>query len=222
MHYVYRSAPASPSHVGISGLMTPECLSREGSPGPESYPDSSVPSPAGQLNSQSAPGSPGQHQYAPPPPATHKPSRLMQQITVVTNGVGLDANSRDGEVSSFYFFFIFEIAEFWDTRRNHAFFCNWTILALEQRNLLCMFVRFGTTCSSLYFIFVSLKLKYMQKYSNIVEYNCFFSNVTLCMPVYLLFYQLHCKMYKFVHHYIYKHYFQKFNFYLTIKCCNKK
>ncbi|XP_058796326.1 forkhead box protein K1 [Phymastichus coffea] len=91
-----RSAPASPSHVGISGLMTPECLSREGSPGPESYPDSSVPSPAGQLNSQSAPGSPGQHQYAPPPPATHKPSsRLMQQITVVTNGVGLDANSRD-------------------------------------------------------------------------------------------------------------------------------
>lgn len=88
-----RSAPASPSHVGISGIMTPECLSREGSPGPESYPDSSVPSPAGQLSSQSAPGSPG-HPYAPPPPPTHK-GRLMQQITVVTNGVGSDATRED-------------------------------------------------------------------------------------------------------------------------------
>lgn len=46
-----RSAPASPSHVGMSGLMTPECLSREGSPGPE---------PCGAPDaSQSAPGSPG-------------------------------------------------------------------------------------------------------------------------------------------------------------------
>lgn len=45
-----RSAPASPSHVGMSGLMTPECLSREGSPTPEQCaPDAS----------QSAPGSPG-------------------------------------------------------------------------------------------------------------------------------------------------------------------
>ncbi|XP_043484963.1 forkhead box protein K1 [Leptopilina heterotoma] len=86
-----RSAPASPSHGGISGLMTPECLSREGSPGPESYPDSSVPSPAGQLTSQSAPGSPG-HPYAPPPP--HK-GRLMQQITVVTNGVNNDSARED-------------------------------------------------------------------------------------------------------------------------------
>lgn len=85
-----RSAPASPSHVGISGLMTPECLSREGSPGPESYPDSSVPSPAGQLTSQSAPGSPG-HPYAPPP---HK-GRLMQQITVVTNGVNNESARED-------------------------------------------------------------------------------------------------------------------------------
>lgn len=33
----------------MSGLMTPECLSREGSPGPEQCPDAS----------QSAPGSPG-------------------------------------------------------------------------------------------------------------------------------------------------------------------
>ncbi|XP_046735924.1 forkhead box protein K1 [Diprion similis] len=86
-----RSAPASPSHVGISGLMTPECLSREGSPGPESYPDSSVSSPAGQLTSQSAPGSPG-HPYAPPP--NHK-GRLMQQITVVTNGVNSDGARED-------------------------------------------------------------------------------------------------------------------------------
>lgn len=71
--------------------MTPECLSREGSPGPESYPDSSVSSPAGQLSSQSAPGSPG-HPFV---PSTHKP-RLMQQVTVVTNGVNNDLN-RDGE-----------------------------------------------------------------------------------------------------------------------------
>ncbi|XP_014293013.1 forkhead box protein K1 isoform X1 [Halyomorpha halys] len=47
-----RSAPASPSHVGMSGLMTPESLSREGSPT-----ESASGSPAG-LNSQSAPGSP--------------------------------------------------------------------------------------------------------------------------------------------------------------------
>ncbi|KYM96762.1 Forkhead box protein K2 [Cyphomyrmex costatus] len=86
-----RSAPASPSHVGISGLITPECLSRETSPGPESYPDSSVPSPAGQLaTSQSAPGSPG-HPYT-SSQTTHK-GRLMQ--TVVTNGVSGDATGRE-------------------------------------------------------------------------------------------------------------------------------
>lgn len=90
---LYRSAPASPSHLNISGMMTPECLSREGSPGPESYPDSSVPSPTGQLNSQSAPGSPG-HPYAPPPPP-HKP-RMMQQVSVVTNGINSSDNGRDG------------------------------------------------------------------------------------------------------------------------------
>lgn len=75
--------------------MTPECLSREGSPTPESYPDSSVPSPAGQLTSQSAPGSPG-HPFI---PMSHKP-RLMPQITVVTNGVNSDS-SRDGNLKYF-------------------------------------------------------------------------------------------------------------------------
>lgn len=94
---ISRSAPASPSHVGISGLITPECLSRETSPGPESYPDSSVPSPAGQLASQSAPGSPG-HPYT-SSQTTHK-GRLMQ--TVVTNGVSGDATGREGE-----FLFVF-------------------------------------------------------------------------------------------------------------------
>jgi len=48
-----RSAPASPSHVGMSGLMTPECLSREGSPAPEHMLEVS----------QSAPGSPGNVGY---------------------------------------------------------------------------------------------------------------------------------------------------------------
>ena len=85
-----RSAPASPSHVNITGLMTPECLSREGSPGPESYADGSVSSPAAQRASQSAPGSPG-HPYVPPPPPPAHRGRLMQQITVVTNGVSGDA-----------------------------------------------------------------------------------------------------------------------------------
>lgn len=95
-----RSAPASPSHVGISGLMTPECLSREASPGPESYPDSSVSSPSGQLaTSQSAPGSPG-HPYT-SSQSTHK-GRLMQ--TIVTNGVSGD-NGREGEVFFSLFFF---------------------------------------------------------------------------------------------------------------------
>lgn len=98
---ISRSAPASPSHVGISGLITPECLSREASPGPESYPDSSVPSPAGQLaTSQSAPGSPG-HPYT-SSQTTHK-GRLMQ--TVVTNGVSGDATGREGE---FFFYFLIE------------------------------------------------------------------------------------------------------------------
>ncbi|KAJ8971112.1 hypothetical protein NQ317_000954 [Molorchus minor] len=44
-----RSAPASPSHVSMSDLMTSECLSREGSPTMEHMVDVS----------QSAPGSPG-------------------------------------------------------------------------------------------------------------------------------------------------------------------
>lgn len=97
---ISRSAPASPSHVGISGLMTPECLSREASPGPESYPDSSVPSPAGQLaTSQSAPGSPG-HPYT-SSQSTHK-GRLMQ--TIVTNGVSGDTGREGKEFSSFSLF----------------------------------------------------------------------------------------------------------------------
>ena len=60
-----RSAPASPSHVGVSGLMTPESLSREGSPIPDACPDSTISSPAIHgthlevKTSQSAPGSPG-------------------------------------------------------------------------------------------------------------------------------------------------------------------
>ncbi|XP_044007941.1 forkhead box protein K1 isoform X2 [Aphidius gifuensis] len=88
------SAPASPSHINMSGIMTPECLSREGSPGPDSsYPDSSVPSPAGQLTSQSAPGSPG-HPYISSGPTTQK-GRLIHQIGVVTNGSSGDVQRED-------------------------------------------------------------------------------------------------------------------------------
>ncbi|XP_069991815.1 forkhead box protein K2 isoform X18 [Penaeus vannamei] len=65
-----RSAPASPSHIGMSGLVTPESLSREGSPVPE-YVDSATASPLNPLNTAaqydvnttSAPSSPPQHQH---------------------------------------------------------------------------------------------------------------------------------------------------------------
>uniref|UniRef100_A0A1B6C9C9 Fork-head domain-containing protein n=1 Tax=Clastoptera arizonana TaxID=38151 RepID=A0A1B6C9C9_9HEMI len=79
-----RSAPASPSHVGMSGLMTPESLSREGSP----TPDSTVNSPA--VTSQSAPGSPGHPgvfvSTMSPGIALGGKSRVFQHITLVTNG----------------------------------------------------------------------------------------------------------------------------------------
>jgi len=42
-----RSAPSSPNQVGISGLMTPESLSREGSPGPEGIHLHAAPHPNG-------------------------------------------------------------------------------------------------------------------------------------------------------------------------------
>ncbi|KAK7075214.1 Forkhead box protein K2 [Halocaridina rubra] len=66
-----RSAPASPSHIGMSGLVTPESLSREGSPVPE-YVDSAAASPLNPLNTAaqydinttSAPPSPPHHQGA--------------------------------------------------------------------------------------------------------------------------------------------------------------
>lgn len=95
--------------------MTPECLSREVSPGPESYPDSTVSSPAGQLTSQSAPGSPG-HPYASSSQSSHK-GRLMQQITVVTNGVSGDT-TREGNsvfIMAFFMFLILEKKLFSDT-----------------------------------------------------------------------------------------------------------
>lgn len=135
---ISRSAPASPSHVGISGLMTPECLSREASPGPESYPDSSVPSPAGQLaTSQSAPGSPG-HPFT-SSQSTHK-GRLMQAI--VTNGVGGDA-VREGEVLLLYFWqdFFHDVSvrngfRFWKQKNIWCLEMPWrTILYLQLVNI---------------------------------------------------------------------------------------
>ncbi|XP_063218152.1 forkhead box protein K1 [Bacillus rossius redtenbacheri] len=83
-----RSAPASPSHVGMSGLITPESLSREGSPAPEQYveaPPATVSPPHHGVTFVS--GLVGQH----PQVALVGKSRIMlpaQQITVVTNGVG--------------------------------------------------------------------------------------------------------------------------------------
>lgn len=75
-----RSAPASPSHIGMSGLVTPESLSREGSPVPE-YVDSATASPLNPLNTAA--------QYdinttsAPPSPPHH------QGATLITSGVSV-------------------------------------------------------------------------------------------------------------------------------------
>ena len=88
-----RSAPASPSHVGMSGLMTPESLSRECSPTPDQYPDSTVASSAvvGQhlelKTSQSAPGSPGHSGSGGNSGSTVLHNVPAQHVTVVTNGV---------------------------------------------------------------------------------------------------------------------------------------
>lgn len=85
--------------MGISGLMTPECLSREGSPCPESYPDNAILSPSGQLSSQSAPGSPG-HPYGLSQPIQR---RLLQQVSVVTYGMNIiNEPFREGKIN-FYF-----------------------------------------------------------------------------------------------------------------------
>jgi forkhead box protein K len=69
-----RSAPASPTH-SMGGLITPESLSREGSPVPDAYNDSALSSGVASpivshgsshlevKTSQSAPGSPGQGKF---------------------------------------------------------------------------------------------------------------------------------------------------------------
>ncbi|XP_076032192.1 forkhead box protein K2-like isoform X2 [Oratosquilla oratoria] len=87
-HLSSRSAPASPSHIGVSGLVTPESLSREGSPIPE-YVDSAGASPLNPLNTaaqydvntSSAPPSP-------PPQA----SQQQHGATLIATG-GLPSSS---------------------------------------------------------------------------------------------------------------------------------
>ena len=48
---IFRSAPASPSHSGVSGLVTPDSLSREPSPVPSDNPADS----ASDSNTQTTP-----------------------------------------------------------------------------------------------------------------------------------------------------------------------
>uniref|UniRef100_A0A7N6BRB3 Forkhead box K1 n=1 Tax=Anabas testudineus TaxID=64144 RepID=A0A7N6BRB3_ANATE len=94
-----RSAPASPTHQGLlsspsSGLQTPECLSREGSPIPHDHHEqlanklASVPE---YRYSQSAPGSPVSAQpvimAAPSHPAV-LPSGLGKTLALVPGGCG--------------------------------------------------------------------------------------------------------------------------------------
>ncbi|XP_015245005.1 forkhead box protein K1 isoform X2 [Cyprinodon tularosa] len=85
-----RSAPASPTHQGLlsppsSGLQTPECLSREGSPIPHDHHEqlaSKLASVPEYRYSQSAPGSPVSSQpvimAAPPHPTVLKPIHMLQ------------------------------------------------------------------------------------------------------------------------------------------------
>ncbi|XP_029923434.1 forkhead box protein K1 [Myripristis murdjan] len=94
-----RSAPASPTHQGLlsppsSGLQTPECLSREGSPVPHDQQEqlanklASVPE---YRYSQSAPGSPVSAQpviMAVPPHPTALPSGLGKALAFVPGGGG--------------------------------------------------------------------------------------------------------------------------------------
>ncbi|XP_028257495.1 forkhead box protein K1 [Parambassis ranga] len=94
-----RSAPASPTHQGLlsppsSGLQTPECLSREGSPIPHDHHEqlasklSSVPE---YRYSQSAPGSPVSAQpviMAAPPHPTILPSGPGKALALVPGGGG--------------------------------------------------------------------------------------------------------------------------------------
>ncbi|XP_028311508.1 forkhead box protein K1 isoform X2 [Gouania willdenowi] len=92
-----RSAPASPTHQGLlsppsSGLQTPECLSREGSPIPHDHHEqlvhklASVPE---YRYSQSAPGSPVSAQpviMAAPPHPTLLPLGLGKPLALVPGG----------------------------------------------------------------------------------------------------------------------------------------
>ncbi|XP_076331498.1 forkhead box protein K1-like [Tachypleus tridentatus] len=108
-----RSAPASPSHSGFSGLTTPDSLSREPSPVPEGMAESTSESQTGVTivtpgsyftsheikTSQSAPGSPGHHHShiilasssgsaASSQVMTNKPKVFVNShpVTMVTNG----------------------------------------------------------------------------------------------------------------------------------------
>uniref|UniRef100_A0A8D2ZCS8 Forkhead box protein K1 n=1 Tax=Scophthalmus maximus TaxID=52904 RepID=A0A8D2ZCS8_SCOMX len=94
-----RSAPASPTHQGLlsptsSGLQTPECLSREGSPIPHDHHEqlanklASVPE---YRYSQSAPGSPVSAQHvimAAPPHPTVLPTGPGKALAFVASGSG--------------------------------------------------------------------------------------------------------------------------------------
>ncbi|XP_027872877.1 forkhead box protein K1 isoform X1 [Xiphophorus couchianus] len=85
-----KSAPASPTHQGLlspssSGLQTPECLSREGSPIPQDHHEqlaSKLASVPEYRYSQSAPGSPVSAQHvimaAPHHPTVLKPIHMLQ------------------------------------------------------------------------------------------------------------------------------------------------
>ena len=90
--FLTRSAPASPSHIGMSGLVTPESLSREGSPVPE-YFDTASGSPVhyegGTGVVGTGNGSPPQHQQATLITAAGVPVQGSQQLVSALQGIYL-------------------------------------------------------------------------------------------------------------------------------------
>lgn len=88
-----RSAPTSPSHVGLSGSMTPDSFSREGSPVPE---QGSISAEAAQLDHLPPPRMPVSHKiaqlandlkYSQSAPGSPAGSRVMSPTTVVSNSL---------------------------------------------------------------------------------------------------------------------------------------
>lgn len=107
-----RSAPASPSHSGVSGLVTPDSLSREPSPVPSDNPADSASDSVTQTTpavitqpayialthdiqvSHTAPGSPGNIHTV--EVVSTPPSQSTTEQTIITNGILINGSHTNG------------------------------------------------------------------------------------------------------------------------------